>query len=168
MPSNVYRFIERWRIPDFSPEEVYEVLSDARLLPEWWRGVYLAVEPFDGPWEPPRVGGRTRAVARGFLPYKLHFVLESTVLEPGTVVQVRVRGDLDGTWRAVLSPEDRGTRVDIVEEVIAEKPLLRMLSPLLKPLFAWNHYWTTPRGEAGLKAYLAERRGRPRATDQQN
>ena len=105
-----------------------------------------------------RVGGRGRAVARGFLPYKLHFVLESTVLEPGRVVQVRVRGDLDGTWQATLSPEDRGTRVDIVEEVIAEKPLLRVLSPLLKPLFAWNHYWTTPRGEAGLREYLAERR----------
>jgi hypothetical protein len=45
--------------------------------------------------------------------------------------------------------------VDIEEQVIAEKPLIRALSPLLKPLFAWNHYWTTPRGEAGLRAYLA-------------
>jgi uncharacterized protein YndB with AHSA1/START domain len=157
MPANAYRFIERWTIPDFSPRDVYEVISDARLLPEWWRGVYLAVEPFDGKWESPRVGGRVRAVARGFLPYRLHFVLESTVLEPGKMVEVRIRGDLDGTWRAVLSPDGRGTRVDIEEQVFAEKPLLRMLSPLLKPVFAWNHYWTTPRGEAGLRAYLGKR-----------
>lgn len=158
MPSNVYRFVERWTIPDFSPQQVYEVISDARLLPEWWAGVYLAVEPFDGDWTPPRVGGRVRAVARGFLPYRLHFVLESTVLEPAKTVQVGVRGDLDGTWRAALSADGGGTRVDIVEEVIAEKPLLRLLSPLLKPLFAWNHYWTAPRGEAGLRAYLSARR----------
>ncbi len=159
MPSNAYRFIERWTIRDFSPEEVYAVISDARLLPEWWRGVYLAVEPFDGEWAPPRVGGRVRAVARGFLPYRLHFVLESTVLQPGSVVEVRIQGDLDGTWRAVLSTDGGGTRVDIEEQVIAEKPLLRALSPLLKPLFAWNHYWTTPRGEAGLRAHLAKHRG---------
>ena len=160
MPLNVYRFVERWTIPEFSPEQVYEVISEARLLPEWWKGVYLAVEPFSGEWEPPRVGGRVRAVARGFLPYKLHFVLESTVLEPGRVVEVRIHGDLDGTWRASLSPDGRGTRVDIEEQVIAEKPLIRILSPLLKPLFARNHVWTTPRGEAGLRAYLAARRGR--------
>lgn len=159
MPSNAYRFVERWTIQNFSPEDVYAVISDARLLPEWWRGVYLAVEPFDGEWTPPRVGGRVRAVARGFLPYKLHFVLESTVLEPGKTVEVRIQGDLDGTWRAVLSADGRGTRVDIEEQVMAEKPLLRVLSPLLKPVFAWNHYWTTPRGEAGLTAYLAEHRG---------
>lgn len=168
MPSNVYRFIEHWTIPDCSPQEVYDVISNARLLPEWWKGVYLTVEPFDGGWESPRVGGRVRAVARGFLPYKLHFVLESTVLEPARVVQVTVKGDLDGSWRASLSAEGRGTRVDIEEQVLAEKPLLRLLSPLLKPLFAWNHYWTTPRGEAGLRGYLAERRGRPLTADQQN
>jgi len=159
MGSNAYRFVERWTVPNFSPEQVYEVISDARLLPDWWRGVYLAVEPFDGTWERPRVGGRVRAIARGFLPYRLHFVLESTVLEPAKTVEVRIRGDLDGTWRAVLSPSGHGTCVDIEEQVIAEKPLLRVLSPLLKPLFAWNHYWTTPRGEAGLRAYLAEHRG---------
>jgi hypothetical protein len=158
MGSNAYRFVEQWTIPDFSPREVYAVISEARLLPEWWTGVYLSVEPFDGEWEPPRVGGRVRAVARGFLPYNLHFVLESTVLEPGKVVEVRIQGDLDGTWRATLSADGRGTRVDIEEQVLAEKPLIRVLSPLLKPLFAWNHLWTTPRGEAGLRTYLAEHR----------
>lgn len=154
MPSNAYRFVEQWTIPNFPPRDVYAVISDARLLPEWWKGVYLAVEPLDGEWAAPRVGRRIRAVARGFLPYRLHFILESTVLEPDRAVEVRIRGDLDGTWRAVLSADGPGTRADIEEEVIAAKPLIRVFSPLLKPLFAWNHYWTTPRGEAGLRAYL--------------
>jgi hypothetical protein len=159
MPSNAYRFIEHWTIPDFTPLEVYEVISDARLLPEWWKGVYLATEPLDGQWTAPRVGGRIRAAARGFLPYKLRFVLESTVLEEGRIVEVRVQGDLDGCWRATFSVDGHGTRLDIEEQVMAKKPLIRVLSPLLKPLFAWNHFWTTPRGETGLRAYLAARRG---------
>ncbi len=106
---------------------------------------------------PPASGGRARVKARGFLPYTLLMTLEATVLEPGKVVEVRTYGDLEGVWRATLSGEGDGTRVDIIEEVMARKPLIRFLSPLLKPVFAWNHYWTTPRGEAGLRAYLAKR-----------
>ena len=155
-PTNAYRFIERWSIPGFSPLQVYEVLSDARLLPEWWKGVYLEATP-EGEWTTPRVGGRARVKARGFLPYRLRMTLEATALEPGKVVEVRTRGDLEGVWRATLSEEGDGTRVEIDENVLAQKPLIRVFSALLRPLFAWNHYWTTPRGEAGLRAYLAKR-----------
>jgi hypothetical protein len=156
MPGNAYRFEERWMIPGFSPRDVYDVISDARLLPEWWKGVYLEVIPH-GDLSIPRVGGRALVRARGFLPYQLRMELEVTALEPGKVVEVRAHGDLVGVWRATLAAEGDGTRIDIVEHVTAEKPLIRLLSPLLKPLFAWNHYWTSPRGEAGLCAYLAAR-----------
>jgi hypothetical protein len=57
----------------------------------------------------------------------------------------------------VLSECDGGTHVALEQRVSADKPILRVLSPVLKPLFAANHRWTTPRGEAGLRAYLAER-----------
>ena len=159
MTANAYRFVEHWTIPGFSPQQVYDVLSEARLLPEWWTGVYLEATPED-PSAPPRVGGRARVKARGFLPYVLRMTLEATVLEPAKAVEVRTRGDLDGVWRATLSADGTGTRVDIVETVAAQKPLIRFLSPLLKPVFAWNHYWTTPRGEAGLRAYLTRRHQR--------
>lgn len=155
MPANTYHFIEHWSIPGASPEQVWPVLADARLLPHWWRGVYLEAEPLDG-WAEPQPGGRARVKARGFLPYKLNFIIESTALEPGRLVEVKTKGDFTGVWRATLSPEAGGTRVDLDWQVTVDKPLIRWLSPLLKPLFAWNHYWTTPRGEAGLRAYLAE------------
>ena len=156
MPANTYRFVEQWWIPGASPDEVYQVISDSRLLPEWWRGVYLESRPL-GEWTQPHVGARTRVKARGFLPYKLDFVLEPTALEPGRLVEVKTIGDFVGVWRATLSPEPGGTHVDIDWRVTIEKPLVRFLSPVLKPLFAWNHYWTAPRGEAGLRAYLRER-----------
>jgi hypothetical protein len=40
----------------------------------------------------------------------------------------------------------------------AEKPLLRNLSFLLKPLFEANHRWAMARGEESLKLELARRR----------
>ena len=36
MPSNVFRFDESWNIPEGTPQEVWDVLSDAELLPLWW------------------------------------------------------------------------------------------------------------------------------------
>lgn len=156
MPNNDYVFLEEWFIP--APiAAVWDVLADAPALPEWWRGVYLEAEPLDGTGDGPRVGARVRGKARGFLPYRLNFIIESTELERPTVVAVKTTGDLTGTWRATLSERDGGTHVDLEERVRADKPILRIFSPVLKPLFAANHRWTTPRGEAGLRAYLAAR-----------
>ena len=157
MPANTYSFVESWILPEASPDEVWQVIADARLLPEWWKGVYLESEPLGG-WTAPRVGNRSRVKARGFLPYKLSFILEATALDPGKLVEVKTSGDFTGIWRAALSSERMGTRVDIDWRVTVEKPLIRFLSPLLKPLFAWNHNWTTPRGEAGLRSFLAARK----------
>ena len=71
---------------------------------------------------------------------------------------VKTIGDFDGLWTAALKQEDWGVRVDLVWEVTVLRPILRLLSPLLRPAFAWNHRWTTPRGEKGLKEYLAAKR----------
>lgn len=153
MPRNDYHFDEFWEIP--APRSsVYHVLCDAKLLPDWWTGVYLESVPLDG--DEIRVGARARGKVRGALPYRLDFVVEATELVPDRVVEVTTLGDFRGVWRATLSdlPDGRGTRVDIDWRVSVEKPLIRVLSPLLKPLFAWNHRWAMPRGEAGLTAYL--------------
>jgi hypothetical protein len=73
-------------------------------------------------------------------------------------VVVKTHGDFDGRWSATLSQRPEGAHVEIVWEVVVLKPALKALAPLLRPLFAWNHRWTTPRGERGLRAFLAERR----------
>jgi hypothetical protein len=157
MASNVFRFEESWSIPDVAPEEVWEVLARGELLPQWWKGVYLEAQTLDG--SEPHVGGRVRARARGFLPYHLNFTLEATELVRGRLVAVKTSGDFDGRWRAELSPKEGGTQADLIWEVSVERPILRLLAPLLRPAFAWNHRWTTPRGERGLKEFLAARRG---------
>ena len=43
-------------------------------------------------------------------------------------------------------------------KIRADKPLLRYLSFLLKPIFAANHRWAMTKGEKSLKLELACRR----------
>ena len=71
---------------------------------------------------------------------------------------MKTSGDLDGAWSATLSRKDGGVHVDLVFEVTIERPGMRVFAPLLRPLFALNHYWTTPKGEKGLRAFVAARR----------
>jgi len=153
MASNVFRFDESWDIPEGTPQQVWDVLSDAELLPLWWSDVYKEVVPLDGKGKA-SVGSRARARARGALPYELNFIIEAAELEPGRLVVVKTFGDFDGLWRAELSPSGTGTRVQLTWQVTVERPILKFLAPLLRPAFAWNHRWTTPRGEAGLRRYL--------------
>ena len=157
MAFNVFRFDESWKLPGARVDEVYEVLSHGELLPEWWKGVYLEAERLSA-GEAPMVGDRIRAKARGFLPYELKFVVEAVELDPGRRVVVKTIGDFDGLWSATLHQETDGVRVDLIWQVTVLRPILRVLAPLLRPAFAWNHRWTTPRGEKGLREYLAARR----------
>jgi hypothetical protein len=62
-----------------------------------------------------------------------------------------------GEWTLTQSADD----VDITYDwrICAEKPLLKLFSPILKPIFAANHRWAMSRGEESLKIELARRHG---------
>jgi len=62
-----------------------------------------------------------------------------------------------GTWTF----EQDGPFVNITYDwrIRAEKPLLRYLSFLFKPVFSANHHWAMERGEESLKAELVRRAG---------
>lgn len=155
MLSNEFHFFEEWNIPDFSPREIWSgvTAADPKTLPRWWHGVYQDVEVV-GPDRRLQLGASARVTARGFLPYRLRFVLEVSALIPATMIVVRSHGDLDGMWQASLTEHHHGSRVAIEWRVTIKKPIVRLLSPFLRPIFARNHTWTTPRGEAGLRAYM--------------
>ena len=159
MPANVFRFDEVWTIPGASVGEVYDVLAHGELLPLWWKGVYLEARKLSDNREP-RVGDRLRVRARGALPYELNFLIEAVELEPGRRVAVKTVGDFEGLWTATLNQRGPDVHVDLVWQVTVLRPILKFLAPVLRPAFAWNHRWTTPRGERGLREYLAARKAR--------
>jgi hypothetical protein len=47
----------------------------------------------------------------------------------------------------------------VANDVIADRPLLRYLTPILRPLFRWNHDWSVKRAIEGLEPYARSRPG---------
>ena len=154
-PANYYHFEDEWFIP-YPREVVWDVMADARLLPAWWTGVYLKAEPL-GAYDRPSVGARIRGQFRGFLPYRLNVVVEATELDRPRLIAVNTVGDLSGTIRYDLMEAPGGTKVLMHEQVLAEKRIVKLLTPLLKPLFAANHRWASAHAQTGLTAFLKQR-----------
>lgn len=154
-----YVFIDEWDV-DAPIEAVFNVLADVRTYPDWWTPVYLEVEA-DGP---PTVGRVSRQHFKGRLPYHLRTTSEIVRLEPPTEFEVKVEGDLSGRGIWTLTPGDRGVHIRFDWRVRADRPLLRLLTPLLRPLFRWNHTWAIQRAMRGLEPFargVATRFGKP-------
>lgn len=105
----------------------------------------------DGPAE---LGSVSRQHFRGRLPYHLRTQSTITGLEPGRLLEADIDGDLrgHGVWR--LTPTSAGTHVRFEWTVFAERPLLRVMTPLLRPLLRANHAWAIARAKEGLEPYV--------------
>ena len=59
----------------------------------------------------------------------------------------RITGDFGGEGIWTITGVEGGTRVVLEWTVEVRKPLVRRLTPLLRPIFGWNHRWAMKRGE---------------------
>jgi uncharacterized protein YndB with AHSA1/START domain len=143
-----YVFVDEWDV-DAPIDAVFEALADARTYPEWWKPVYIEAET-DGP---PEVGRASRQYFQGRLPYKLRTTSTITRLERPTLIEADVVGDLRGRGLWTLSEQDGKTHVRFDWRVLADRKLLRYLTPVLRPLFRWNHNWAIARATEGLEPY---------------
>jgi uncharacterized protein YndB with AHSA1/START domain/quercetin dioxygenase-like cupin family protein len=146
--DNEYLFVDEWDVAA-PPQAVFEALSDARTYPRWWTPVYLDVDA-DGP---PTLGKVSRQHFKGRLPYHLNTESTITRLEPPHVVEGDVTGDLRGRGTWTLTPTASGTHVRFDWRVFADRKLLRLLTPVLRPVFRWNHNWAIARAMEGLEPY---------------
>jgi hypothetical protein len=154
--SNQYAFVTRWRVAG-TCGEVADVLSDPLELPRWWPSVYLHVEERRPP-DAAGLGRRVRLRTKGWLPYTLTWEFELVENRYPHGFSLAASGDFDG--RGVWTIEQDGAFVDISYDwrLRAEKPLLRNLSFIMKPVFEANHRWAMAQGEQSLKLELARRR----------
>jgi len=146
-----YRFVDEWHVPA-SPEWVYGLLSCPREYSEWWGDAFLQGEGNPGPAAP---GKRARLLTRGRLPYRLRWELVCVeAVAPARLVS-RIEGDFvgEGVWS--ISPAGDGTRALLEWNVEVRKGVVRRLTPLLRPLFAWNHRWAMARGLERITALAA-------------
>ncbi len=156
MSVPAYRFLTRWRVLG-TVEEVSDVIGDIRELSRWWPSVYLEVEELEA-GAGDGVGKRARLHTRGWLPYTLDWQLRVTESRRPSGFTIEAEGDLEG--RGVWTFEQTGawTLVTYDWRVRARKPLLRLLSPLFRPLLESNHRWAMRMGEESLALELARRR----------
>jgi quercetin dioxygenase-like cupin family protein/uncharacterized protein YndB with AHSA1/START domain len=147
-PMRPYLFVDEWDVA--APREaVFEAIADSRTYPQWWRPVYLDVDA-DGPAE---LGSVARHHFKGRLPYHLHTRSEIVEIDRPTRVVADVDGDLRGRGTWTLTPTGQGTHVRFDWQVYADRKLLRLLTPVLRPVFRWNHNWAIARAMEGLEPY---------------
>lgn len=147
-----YRFVDVWHVPG-SPEAVYGLLSCPREYPSWWGDAFLEGTGDAGPAAP---GKRARLVTRGRLPYRLRWELVCVeAVAPRRLVS-HIHGDFEGEGIWTIVAEGSGTRATLEWSVEVRKPTVRRLTPVLRPLFAWNHRWAMDRGLGRITALLAD------------
>jgi len=148
-----YLFVDRWFVPA-QVEDVYDAIGAPLDYPNWWGDVFPEVGGDDGP---PRPGRRNAFTARGFLPYKLHFVGEVTEAERPRTIVMRLEGDFEGGGAWTFEEVEGGTSAVLDWRPIVQKAGVKHLTPVLRPLFRANHNWTMRRGERHIADYLASR-----------
>ncbi|MEM7111557.1 MAG: SRPBCC family protein [Chloroflexota bacterium] len=157
MASNDYHFITNWRIQG-SIEEIAEILGDAPDLVRWWPSVYLRVDELE-PGDPETgIGKVVDLYTKGWLPYTLRWKFRVTESNFPHGSALEAWGDFDGRGIWTLEQDGEWANVTYDWKIRADKPLLRALSFLLKPIFSANHHWAMNQGEESLKRELARRK----------
>lgn len=157
MPDpNHYHFQTTWRVAG-TAGEVADVLRNPLDLVRWWPAVYLEAEELEPP-DQRGVGQRVRVRTKGWLPYTLQWEFVVTESRYPERFGLDATGDFSGRGLWVLEQDGGYVKATFDWAIRAEKPLLRSLAPLLRPLLEANHRWAMAQGEESLRLELLRRR----------
>ena len=151
---NRYHLCTLWRTP--SPlERVWPLILHSENWPRWWRGVeqartVRANEGDDG------VGSIVHYVWRSTLGYRLRFDVEATQVVPHVLLEGAARGDVRGIGRWRFRRVADATEIHHAWDVEVERPGLRLIAPVARPLFEWNHRRLMRLGARGLARELGQ------------
>jgi hypothetical protein len=155
MTTNDYHFITHWRVQS-TCEEVVDILGNAPDLVRWWPSVYLEVQEL-AKGQPSGVGREIDLYTKGWLPYTLRWQFTVTEANYPHGFTLVAHGDFVG--RGIWTFKQNGDWVDITYDwkIEAEKPILKYLSFIMKPLFSANHEWAMRKGLESLNLELQRR-----------
>jgi len=149
--------ISRWRL-DCPAAAAWDLLTDLEAWPRWWPEVLQAEVLHRAPVGQP--GTRARLTWRTRLGYRLQIAVTNTrrQRQPDGRAEIegRSEGDLLGRGLWVLEPV-AGRHVDVTYryEVELARGWMRAAAPLLRRVFAWNHFALMSSGAAGMARHLA-------------
>lgn len=155
--AHEFRIVTTWRL-QATAQEVAAVLTDATALTRWWGQVYLSVAVV-APGDTAGIGRKVSVLSKGWLPYRIRWTGELVAADLPHGWTIRATGDLNGLGVWTLTEADGWTEAVYDWRVAAERPLFRLLAPVMAPVFAWNHRWAMARGEEGLRQEVVRQRG---------
>ena len=147
-----FRILSRWRVKG-NVDDVYDVITTPQDFVRWWSAVYLRVEEVE-PGDENGVGRIFNLHTRSLLPYTLDWQARATEVEKSSRLVVKAHGDLEGTGEWRFCQDGDWVRVDYNWTVVANKPWMRYLAPVLRPVYAANHRWAMRKGQQGLEREL--------------
>jgi hypothetical protein len=152
MALTPFHLTTQWELAA-APVVVWDALAKPQDWPAWWRAVERVelIEPGDADG----VGAYRRLTWRTALPYRIAFNMRTVRVEKPVLIEGRADGELAGTGRWTLAPAGTGTQVRYDWIVEVTKPWMRLIAPLARPVFAWNHNVVMEWGRRGLQRKLA-------------
>lgn len=152
--SAMSRFVltSRWRV-ETSAERAWQLLTDVERWPRWWRYARCVRVVERGGAD--HAGDVTLIDWSSALLYRIRLRMVTTRVERARELEARADGDLSGSGLWLLEPVD-GPAVDITYrwEVTLQRPWMRHLAFLLRPLFEWNHFVVMRAGARGMAREL--------------
>lgn len=158
MASNDYHFITHWRVLG-GIEQVADILRDAPSLVHWWPSVYLDVTEI-APGNADGIGKVVDLYTTGLLPYTLRWQFEVVEVNYPYGFVINAWGDFTGRGVWTLAQDGPWVNVTYDWRIRADKPILRHLSFILKPIFSANHNWAMAKGEESLRLELDRRQAK--------
>lgn len=148
-PVADFVFRDEWRLAA-PPAAVREVVRAVESWSEWWPSVESVTRVPSGDGEVWRFAFRTR------LPYRMEF--EARVLRDSQQgVRTTVTGRVEGSGRWEVTEVDGGSVVGFDWEVRPQLLWMRVLAPLARPVFVWNHRELMDEGGEALARRLGTR-----------
>ncbi len=96
--ANRYHLTSHWRI-NGTVEEVFDVLVDVAAYPDWWQGVFLAVDVQEQDGQ-----DVAHVLSRGFLPYRIRFTGQLKNQNGTRGFTIQSAGDFVGRGTWTLKP----------------------------------------------------------------
>lgn len=144
--------ISRWQL-GCGVDAAWQRIACIRRWPQWWPDVRRVVVN-DNTGDTPRVGGTALVHWKTRLGYGLRLRVTTTgVLRPLELAG-SADGDLTGHGLWLLEPldhnRDQGVWVTCRWDVHLNRAWMRLTAPMLRPLFAWNHFRVMRSGAHGI------------------
>jgi hypothetical protein len=161
--------ISRWQL-DCTIEAAWQCIGDVHRWPQWWPNV-RAVRTNDHTEQceqcatpvTPRVGNAAWIDWKTRLGYGFRLRVVTTRVQPPHELEGIAEGDLIGHGLWVLEPQgiesngrggSGGVLITYRWDMHLNRPWMRMAAPLLRPVFAWNHFDVMHNGAHAMAKHL--------------